>query len=150
MAPIGLSHADDVRPHEQAIEFWDGPVEPEEFVFDTVPWMRHKVHNAANPLHLGSRYASQETRLYKVAWIGACVLYDRAMLVDAGGFSWWNELPDEHCGEDVLAELLVMRRFGGCGILPSGAYHLELPTTVQDRRFNTNDLIRKYLDGASR
>ena len=29
-APIGLSFRDDVRPEEQAIDFWDGPVEPEE------------------------------------------------------------------------------------------------------------------------
>ena len=26
-----------------------------------------------------------------------------------------------------------MARFGGAGILPSGAYHLESPTTVPDR-----------------
>ncbi len=149
MAPIGLSHVDDVRPDQQEIEFWDGPVQPEPYTFETVPWQRHKVHNAANALHLGWRHASGATRLYKVAWVGACVLYDRAKLVEVGGYSWWAELPSEHCGEDVLAELLMMRQFGGCGILPSGAYHLELPTTVTDRRFNTNDLIRKYLDGAS-
>jgi hypothetical protein len=27
-----------------------------------------------------------------------------------------------------------MARYGGCGLLPSGAYHLELPTTIPDRR----------------
>jgi hypothetical protein len=62
-----------------------------------------------------------------------------------GGYSWWDELPPEHCGEDVLAELLVMRRYGGCGVLPSGVYHLELPTTVPNRQHNTDALIRKYL-----
>jgi glycosyltransferase involved in cell wall biosynthesis len=149
MAPIGLSHVDDVRPHEQEIEFWNGPVEPEAYTFATVPWHRHKLHNAANPLHLGQKLTSGQTRLYKVVWIGACVMFDRRKLVDVGGYSWWTKLPDVHCGEDVLAELLVMRRFGGCGILPSGAYHLELPTTVVDRRFNTNDLIREYLDGGN-
>jgi GT2 family glycosyltransferase len=149
MAPIGLSYVEDIRPHEQQIEFWEGPVEPEVYTFETVPWHRHKLHNAANPLHLGRKLAVGETRRYKVAWIGACVTFDRAKLLDVGGYGWWTELPDVHCGEDVLAELLVMRRFGGCGILPSGAYHLELPTTVVDRRFNTNDLIRKYLIGGS-
>ena len=145
MAPIGLSHVDDVRPHEQQIELWDGPVQPEDYVFETVPWQRYKLHNAANPLHLGWTYARNQTVRYKVAWVGACVMYDRGKLIDVGGFSWWKELPEEHCGEDVLAELLVMRKYGGCGVLPSGVYHLELPTTVPNRRYNTNDLIRKYL-----
>jgi glycosyltransferase involved in cell wall biosynthesis len=147
MAPIGLSHRDDERPHEQQIEFWEGPVEPEHYRFDTVPWQRYKLHNAANPLHLSWKHAQNGVRRYKVAWVGACVMYDRQKLLDVGGYSWWRELPPQHCGEDVLAELLVMNRYGGCGILPSGVYHLELPTNVPDRRFNTNDLIRKYLDG---
>jgi glycosyltransferase involved in cell wall biosynthesis len=145
MAPIGLSHVDDLRPHEQQIEIWDGPVQPEEYVFETVPWQRYKLHNAANPLHLSQKHAADRTVCYKVAWIGACVMYNREKLLDVGGYSWWHELPPEHCGEDVLAELLVMRRYGGCGILPSGVYHLELPTNVPVRQFNTNDLIRKYL-----
>ena len=145
MAPIGLSHVDDVRPHEQQIEFWDERVQPEAYLFETVPWPRYMLHNAANPLHLGERYARGRVVRYKVAWVGACVLFDRPKLVDVGGYSWWTELPDEHCGEDVLAELLVMRKYGGCGVLPSGVYHLELPTNVPDRRHNTDDLIRKYL-----
>jgi hypothetical protein len=33
----------------------------------------------------------------------------------------------------VLAQLRVMARFGGCAVIPSGAYHLELPTTVPRR-----------------
>ena len=28
----------------------------------------------------------------------------------------------------------VMARYGGCGLIPSGVYHQELPTTVEDRR----------------
>jgi GT2 family glycosyltransferase len=147
MAPIGLSHRDDQRPHEHNIELWDGPVVPERYTFESVPWERHKLHNAANPLHLSWLYASEQTVLYKVAWVGACVLFDRQKLLDVGGYSWWSELPTEHCGEDVLAELLVMSRYGGCGVLPSGVYHMELPTTVPNRQNNTNDLIRKYLGG---
>ena len=145
MAPIGLSHVDDVRPHEQQIEIWDGPVKPEDYVFETVPWQRYKLHNAANPLHLSAKYAVDRVIRYKVAWVGACVMFDRRKLLDVGGYSWWSELPDEHCGEDVLAELQVMRRYGGCGVLPSGVYHLELPTNVPHRHHNTDDLIRKYL-----
>jgi glycosyltransferase involved in cell wall biosynthesis len=149
MAPIGLSHIDDVRPGEQQIELWEGPVQPESYVFETVPWHRYKLHNAANPLHLSAKYARDRVVRYKVAWVGACVMFDRLKLLDVGGYSWWAELPEEHCGEDVLAELLVMRRYGGCGVLPSGVYHLELPTNVPDRRHNTDDLIRKYLGSLS-
>jgi hypothetical protein len=66
--------------------------------------------------------------------VGGCVLYDTSALRDCGGFGFWHELPREHCGEDVLAQLRVMARYGGCGLIPSGAYHLELPTTIPDRR----------------
>jgi hypothetical protein len=64
------------------------------------------------------------------------VLFDTEKLRAAGGFDFWNELPQEHCGEDVLVQLRVMQRFGGCGIVPSGAYHLELATTVRVREVN--------------
>ncbi len=135
MAPIGLSFRDDVRPHEQAVEFWDGPVCAETVEPDGPAWGRHRLHNAANVWHLQRRLriAPDAPRAYKVAWVGACVLYDVAALRDAGGFSFWRQLPDHHAGEDVLAQLRVMARQGGCGVLPSGAYHLELPTTVHDR-----------------
>jgi GT2 family glycosyltransferase len=42
-------------------------------------------------------------------------------------------LPRDHCGEDVLAQMRLRARYGGCGVLPSGAYHLQLETTVPDR-----------------
>ena len=144
-APIGLSHLDDYRPHQHNLELWEGPVQPERHTFDTVPWHRHVAHNAANPLHLGWKHAARGVLRYKVAWVGACVLYDRQKLVDSGGYTWWPELPPEHCGEDVLAQLMVMSRHGGCGILPSGVYHLELGTEVPNRTANTDDLIRRYL-----
>jgi hypothetical protein len=75
------------------------------------------------------------------AWIGGCVLYDSARLRAAGGFGFWRELPPEHCGEDVLAQLRVMARFGGCGLIPSGACHQELPTTVPWRRHDAPRLL---------
>ncbi|HEX7127932.1 MAG TPA: glycosyltransferase [Thermodesulfobacteriota bacterium] len=136
MAVIGLSFEPDVRPHEQAIEFWDGPVTPELVLPGTPAWDRHRLHNAANLLHVQRALAltPRRERLYRVAWVGGCVMYDAARLREAGGFGFWPELPAEHCGEDVLAQLRVMARSGGAGLAPSGVYHQELPTTIPDRR----------------
>jgi hypothetical protein len=145
MAVIGLQHANDVRPHQQEIDLWKGPVRPERYSFESAPMHRYKLHNAANPLHLTWRFAGQGIVRYKVAWVGACVLYDREKLIDCRGYSWWDELPEEHCGEDVLAQMLVANRYGGCGILPSGVYHLELPTEVPNRETNTDALLARYL-----
>lgn len=143
-AVIGLSYADDVRPHEQAVEFWDGPVRPERVEPGTPQWERHRLHNAANLYHLQRRLGvtGDRQRKYRVAWIGGCVLYDTAKLRAAGGFSFWRQLPPDHCGEDVLAQLRVMERFGGCGLLPSGVYHQELPTTVPERRVDAPKVLR--------
>lgn len=130
----GLSYLGQVRPAQEAVEFWDGPVLPETVRPGTPAWARHHLHSAANLFHVQSRLAvAGEQRLYRVAWIGGCVLFDTAKLRDCGGFDFWQALPAGHCGEDVLAQLRVMERHGGCGILPSGAYHMELPTTVTTR-----------------
>lgn len=134
----GLSFIDDVRPHQQAIEFWERGVIPETVPLGSAEWDRHHLHSAANLFHVQNRLglARSDWRLYRVAWIGGCVLFDTEKLRAAGGFEFWRELPVEHCGEDVLVQLRVMQRFGGCGIIPSGAYHLELPTTVRVRDVN--------------
>jgi GT2 family glycosyltransferase len=139
----GLSFLANVRPHQQAIEFWEGPVRPETVRPGTAARQRHRLHNAANLFHVQQRLGLTPAcqRKYRVAWVGACVLYDAAKLCRAGGFGFWAELPAEHCGEDVLAQLRVMARFGGCGLIPSGAYHLELPTTVPDRRINAPEVL---------
>ena len=144
----GLQFLHDVRPHEQHIEIWDGPVMPEPFTPESIPWDRHLVNNAANPLHLERQLvADGEIVRYKVAWVGgANVLYDRAKLLSVGGFSWWPELPPEHAGEEVVTQFLLIRRYGGCGILPSGPYHLGLPTTVEDRRCNATELFGDLLE----
>ncbi|NJO75502.1 MAG: glycosyltransferase family 2 protein [Leptolyngbyaceae cyanobacterium RM1_406_9] len=148
-AVIGLSFLDDVRPDQQAIEFWREPVQPEVIRSGTPQWDRYKLHNAANLYHIqqrlnctnGSSYLPQKTYKYKVAWIGGCVLYNTAKLRSVGGFSFWRELPPDHCGEDVLAQLRVMSRYGGCGLLPSGVYHQELPTTIVDRSQDAPQLL---------
>ena len=93
------------------------------------------MHNAANVLHLAEwlGITKERPRKYRVAWIGGCVLYDVAALRAVGGFGFWEELPQKHAGEDVLAQLRVMARFGGCGLLPSSVYHQELATTLPER-----------------
>jgi glycosyltransferase involved in cell wall biosynthesis len=135
-ALIGLSHVDEERPGEENVEWWEGPVQPERVTPDGRAWQRYRLHNAANVFHLQRRLgiAAEDSRLYRVAWVGGCVLYDVEALRRAGGFDFWTQLPAGHSGEDVLAQLRVMADVGGCGLLPSGAYHLELPTTVRDRR----------------
>ncbi|MFB9246117.1 glycosyltransferase family 2 protein [Massilia antarctica] len=139
----GLSHRHDRRPHQQAIEFWEGRVEPEVVAPGGFAWERHHLHSAANLFHVQTRLGigREATRAYRVAWIGGCVLFDTAKLRAAGGFDFWRALPPEHCGEDVLAQLRVMARSGGCGIIPSGAYHMELPTTVVARRVDAPKVL---------
>ncbi len=135
-AVIGLSYVGDVRPEEQAIEFWDCRVTPEEVRPGTAAWERYRLHNAANLYHVEKRLGLRpgEQLKYRVAWCGGCVLYSASALRAVGGFDFWRDLPPDHCGEDVLAQLRVMAAFGGCGLMPSGVYHQELPTTIADRK----------------
>jgi len=143
MALHGLSYAGDIRPDQEAIEFWDGPIEPETIVPRSAAWERYKLHNAANLWHVQRRLnlTPATQRLYRVAWVGGCAMYDTEALRTVGGFRFWEEIPPDHAGEDVLAQLRVMARFGGCGIIPSGVYHMELPTTVSDRRINAPEVL---------
>jgi GT2 family glycosyltransferase len=142
-APIGLTYAHDERPHEQELELWEAEVTPERVEPGGLGWQRHRLHNAANILHAARNLGlgPAEYRLYRVAWVGGCVLYDTQALREAGGFGFWSELPPVHAGEDVLAQLRVMARRGGAGLIPSGAYHLELPTTVPDRTHDAPALL---------
>jgi hypothetical protein len=141
----GLSFAGQLRPMQETIEFWDGPVMPEIVRPGSRAWTRHHLHSAANLFHVQSRFngagAGGPTRRYKVAWVGGCVMFDTAMLKAVGGFDFWHQLPAQHCGEDVLAQQRVMARYGGCAILPSGAYHMELPTTVTARAIDAPYLL---------
>lgn len=144
MAPQGLSFLQDRRPQELVtFERWDGAVTPERIRRETAGFERWQLHNAANLSHLAADLGLRpgESIPYRVAWLGGCVLYDRQKLADVGGFSFWHLLPPEHCGEDVVAEWRVMEKFGGAGILPSGAVHLESPTTVTDRRVEAYTVV---------
>lgn len=147
-AASGLGYLSDFRPHQQHIELWTGPVRPEPFEPKSIPWERHLVNNAANALHLEQKLVEPGGIVrYKVAWVGgANILYDRAKLLDVGGFSWWSRLPPEHAGEEVVVQFLLIRKYGGCGILPSGTYHLGLPTTVEDRRHNATELFGELIE----
>lgn len=142
-AVIGLSFLNDIRPHQQNVEFWEGTVQPEIVRAKTPQWERYKLHNAANLYHVQQRLnlTPENPCRYKVAWVGGCVMYDTAKLRRAGGFEFWRDLPSNHCGEDVLAQLRVMASDGGCGIMPSGVYHQELPTTISDRSLDAPQLL---------
>ena len=139
----GLRHTADLRDEDLAsFEPWEGPVRPEPHTWETIPWERYKLHIRDNPWHLSRLYAADgRTVRYKVVWVGANVLYDRSKLMKVGGFSWWERLPPDHSGEEVLVQLLLARRFGGCAILPAEALHLQVPTEVADRDIKADHLF---------
>lgn len=152
--PAGLAHSTDERPAQQAVDFWEGPVEAEALEPDGPGWERWHLHRAANLWHAARRLRTGATRRYKVAWVASCVLYDRAKLVDVGGFSFWQRLPRWHSGEEVLVQNLLMRRWGGCAIMPSGTYYAEVPTTVLNQAGAVDghalallpEMVRRYAD----
>lgn len=133
---VGSAKPIDEPPPDVELELWDGPVRPETVVPGSAAWARRRAHFAAYPIRIAARDGIDTSvdRLYRVAWVGGCVLYDTEKLREAGGFSFWRSLPACHVGEDVLMQLLVMRRFGGAALLPSGAWHQEVPTTSPDRQ----------------
>lgn len=128
--PAGLSFKDDVREEQQLLELWEGPVEPEAIEPGSPQWERAQLHRAANVWHAARKLPPGEHRLYKVAWVASCSLYDREKTLEVGGYSFWRRLPRYHSGEDVLVQNLLMRRWGACAILPSGTYHSQLESTV--------------------
>ena len=97
-------------------------------------WERWQLHRAANLYHIAQSLPPGTWRRYKVAWIASCILYDRRKLEAVGGFSFWPRLPRYHSGEEVLVQNLLMRRWGGCGMVPSGTYYSQVPTTVLNDR----------------
>lgn len=144
MAVQGLSYLGDERPREHsAFEAWGDTVTAERVRRGGAAFERWRLHNAANLVHLvrGIPVPASGWVAYKIAWIGGCVLFDRARLVETGGFSFWSRLAAEHAGEDVLAQWRVMELYGGAGILPSGAVHLEAPTTLPHREIQAIDLL---------
>lgn len=143
----GLSYLGDRRPTEtEPFEPWPNRVVTPERMRDDAPgYERWTLHNAANLAHVAASLdlSDDDWLAYKIAWLGGCVLYSREALVACGGFDFWTELPPDHAGEDVAAEWRVMDAYGGAGILPSGAVHLEAPTTVPDRDVQATDVVFK-------
>jgi glycosyltransferase involved in cell wall biosynthesis len=144
--PNGLSYRDDFRPHQQHIEFWEGPVMPEAISPDTPEWQRNVLHRAANLYHVGLQIPRGAKYLYKVAWIAACILYDREKLLEIGGFSFWNRLPRYQSGEEVLVQNLMMRLWGGASLIPSGTYFSEMPSTVLNEEGTVDGHALELLD----
>lgn len=151
-AVIGLSFLNDVRPHQQQVEFWEGAVQPEVVSPGTPQWERYKLHNAANLYHVQQQLhlTPDQIRKYRVAWATGCVLYNTQKLRDIGGFEFWQDLPPQHCGEDVLVQLRAMAHYGGCAIMPSGVYHQELPTTIPDRTVDAPQVLPRQAELAQR
>ncbi len=143
-AVIGLSYKDDYRPYQEQIEFWQSKVKPEKIDYNSVEWQRYKLHNAANIYHIQKKLniTPKNQKKYKISWVGGCTMYDTKKLISTGGFSFWKKLPENHCGEDVLAQMRVMRKYGGCGLIPSGVYHQELPTTIFNREINAPEVLK--------
>lgn len=141
----GLSYHGQRRPAQEAIDFCDDGVQPEKVLPGTAEWQRHHLHSAANLFHVQTELGitARQTRRYRVAWVGGCVMFDTSKLRACGGFDFWADLPVDHAGEDVLAQLRVMERFGGCAIIPSGAYHMELPTTLPVREVDAPAVLWK-------
>ncbi|HIY65562.1 MAG TPA: glycosyltransferase family 2 protein [Candidatus Agrococcus pullicola] len=133
-APQGLSHLPRPCPRDFGVfEPWpESTVLSERIRPGDAAVGRWILHNAANVAHLAERLELLDDSAlpYRVAWVGGCVLFDRAALLDAGGFAFWPLLDPDHIGEDRVAQWLVMERFGGAGILPSGAVHIESPSVL--------------------
>jgi GT2 family glycosyltransferase len=144
MAPQGLSYLDDRRPEQtEVFAPWEGAVTPESIRPGDPEFLRWPLHSAANLAHLSADLGLEPAQwiAYKVAWLGGCTMYRRQALEDAGGFRFWTQLPPEHCGEDVVAQWNVMEKYGAAGILPTGAVHLESPSTVTDRSVEAFDVV---------
>ncbi len=147
-AMTGLSFSGDVREREWGSFAPLGPGEPvtrERIRKGDPAWERWRLHNAANPTHLAARLgldpASPAWTAYRVAWAAGCVLFDRDVLLATGGFDFWADLGTSGYGEDVVAQLRVAEAAGGVGLLPTGAHHLELPTTVGNRTRDAYEVV---------
>jgi len=130
---VDLRFRDEHRPEEEAIEFWDAAVRPEEIGVESPGWARRKVHRGANLQHLRERLPRTRDRLYHVADIQGCILYDAEKLRSVGGFRTATQhahplsVPQSTVS---AAQLRLLGRFGGAGLFPSGAYRLT-PITSQ-------------------
>jgi hypothetical protein len=143
-APQGLSYLGDDRPHQRTtFETWEDGVRAERLRPGSDELKRVPLHNAANLAHQArtTEVPARGWVPYKIAWVGGCALFDRAALSASGAFGFWKDVPALHAGEDVTAQWRVMERFGGAGLLPSRAVHLETPTTIPERPVDVFNIV---------
>ena len=134
VSPRGLSHRHDWRPEQQKIDSGKGQCSRRSSNRRARSGSAGSSTGRRTSITLPSRCRRGTWRRYKVAWIASCILYDRRKLEAVGGFSFWPRLPAYHSGEEVLVQNLLMRRWGGCGMVPSGTYYSQVPTTVLNDR----------------
>jgi len=150
LSAVGLSHLADERPPEwTSFAEVRGPAGPERVRKGTPGWERWRLHNAANIAHLTARHPPAPGRAhtaYQVAWTAGCWLARRSDVLAVGGWSFWVDLPPEHRGEDVVLQLRLQELRGAVGVLPSGAFHLELPTTLSRRDADAYALVLERAD----
>lgn len=139
-----LQRLEDFRPHEQHIDLWERSVEPEDLQPGSLPVSRLNLHSGANLLHLERHLAPDgRTVCYRVAWLGGDnVLYDRAHLLAVGGLMRSSDPPLPPPAGDAIAQLLLLRSVGGCGILPTGTYHLGAPREWCLPQDHARELVR--------
>jgi hypothetical protein len=122
---IDLRYRGDHRPDEEEIEFWDGPVRPEDVKVGSPAWARRRVHRGANLEHLRERLPRTRDRLYRIADIRGCVLYEAATLRAGGGFEALGRGQEGGpLSLEATAQLRLLAHAGGAGLFPSGAYRV--------------------------
>ena len=145
-AVVDLRYRHEHHPEEQAIEFWDGPVRAEDVQPGTRAWSRRHLHRGANLEHLRERLPRTRDRLYRIADIQGCVLYDRAELVAIGGFSGPGEREQARpLSLEAAAQLRVLGRSGGAGLFPSGAYRIVPGQAPQDSSWEASREVADVL-----
>ena len=147
--PCGLSECADGSGPDCGVAYWEGSVRPEVISPGTEEWARAQLHQADHLYTVSRRLPAGESRRYKVAWVSSCVMYDRAKLLEVGGFSFWPRLGPDAAAPEMLVQNLLMRRWGGCAILPSGTYYAQaaVPARVpaQPRREDGRELLPELI-----
>ncbi|MBI2777764.1 MAG: hypothetical protein HYX57_10960 [Chloroflexi bacterium] len=115
------------------ISFWDGPVRPE-VLSEAAQAERRRLHRGASLQDLRERLPRTRDRLYRIADIDGCVLYDTEKLRSVGGFPAVEPGSADHRAGDVgsglpdpgqgVVQRRLLARHGGAGLFPSGAFRL--------------------------
>jgi hypothetical protein len=82
-----------------------------------------------------------DPKLYKVAWVGGCVMCDTAKLRDCEGFSFWKKLPENHFWRGRIDSASGNEEVWWVRHFTKWSYHQELTTTIPDRQYNAPKLL---------